>query len=461
MRRDSEMSRRVLLRATAGLALGGAAAAALAACGDPPMTADAESAESGVAPPAAARLAGDPFARVAGRAREASGDIGTLDPAPGGDPNVTLTLPPEIAASRAPEIVSNDSHASQVRFWRNIGWKTNFDISLVSFDEILSGGVPRDGIPPIDNPRFVDFTEANAWVEEREPVIALAVNGEARAYPLQILTFHEIVNDVVGGIPVAVTFCPLCNSSVVFDRTVLGETLRFGVSGNLRNSDLIMWDDKSETWWQQLTGEAIVGDLVGIELDFLASQLISYLEFKESFPTGLVLSRDTGHVRDYGRNPYVGYDSIDESPFLFSGPLDGRLRSTARVVAVQNDAESVAYPFDALAKVRVVNDRVGGDPIVVLWTPDTASALRESRIGSAGAVGSGVAFGREVDGRELTFQLRDGEFQDVETESTWSISGRATAGPLAGTRLPDLVHANHFWFAWAAFRPDTRIWSPA
>ncbi len=375
--------------------------------------------------------------------------------------NETLTLPPEIVAAREPEIVNNDGRDSQVTFWQNMGWKTNFDISLVSFDEIFSGGVPRDGIPPIDNPKFVDFAEANVWVGDREPVISLAVNGEARAYPLQILTWHEIANDVVGGTPVAVTFCPLCNSSVVFDRRVLGETLRFGVSGNLRNSDLIMWDDKTETWWQQLTGEAIVGDLVGVELDFLASQLISYAEFKESFPAGLVLSRDTGHMRDYGRNPYVGYDSIDESPFLFSGPLDGRLRSTSRVVAVHNDAESVAYPFESLGEVRVVNDRVGSDSIVVLWTPDTASALGESQIGSAGAVGSGVAFGRTVDGRELTFEFRDGEFLDVETGSTWSISGRATAGPLAGEQLPDFVHANHFWFAWAAFRPDTRIWAPA
>ena len=243
----------------------------------------------------------------------------------------------------------------------------------------------------------------------------------------------------------------------MFDRDVLGATMRFGVSGNLRNSDLVMWDDITETWWQQLTGEAIVGDLAGYFLDPLPAQLIGYGEFKASFPNGVVLGRDTGFRRDYGRNPYPGYDAARGSPFLFRGDLDDRLRSGERVVAIALGGEAVAYAFTHLQSVGVVNDVVGGLPVVVLWSPDTASALDARSIADAKAVGSGVAFGREVAGRTLTFEPGDGAFTDRETGSTWSIAGEAVAGALEGIQLPPVVHANHFWFAWAVFYPETRL----
>lgn len=182
--------------------------------------------------------------------------------------------------------------------------------------------MPRDGIPPIGKPKFVGFDDAGIWVAGREPVIALEHNGVSRAYPLQITTYHEIANDVIGGTPVIIAFCPLCNSSIVFDRTVFGATLRFGVSGNLHNSDLIMWDGLTETWWQQLTGECIVGDLAGVQLEFLPSQLLSYDEYKAAFPAGEGLSLDTGFIWNYGRNPYTGYDSVDDQPFLFRGDVE-------------------------------------------------------------------------------------------------------------------------------------------
>ena len=160
-------------------------------------------------------------------------------------------------------------------------------------------------------------------LSEKSPVIALSINGDARAYPLEVLTRHEIVNDIVGDVPVAVTFCPLCNSAIVFDRRVDGKALRFGVSGNLRFSDLVMWDDATESWWQQLTGEAIVGDYVGHKLDFVTSQLISFGLFRERYPEGKVLR---GPLGLYGNNPYRGYDS-NPSPFLFAGALDDRIAS--------------------------------------------------------------------------------------------------------------------------------------
>ena len=147
--------------------------------------------------------------------------------------------------------------------FRTAGWRTDFSRHTVPYSEIMSGGVPRDGIPPLDNPSFVTQDEADDYVEDQEPVVVFEANGEAKAYPLQILTWHEIVNDEVGGLPVSVTYCPLCNSAVAFDRRLDGVVYDFGTSGNLRNSDLVMWDRQTESWWQQLTGEAIVGELAG------------------------------------------------------------------------------------------------------------------------------------------------------------------------------------------------------
>ncbi|MDX1430352.1 MAG: DUF3179 domain-containing (seleno)protein, partial [Rhodothermales bacterium] len=142
-------------------------------------------------------------------------------------------------------------------------WKTDWDKRSVNLDEIISGGVPKDGIPPIDRPKFVSPSSASSWVGDREPVILLAIEGDARAYPLQIMTYHEIVNDEVGGEPVTVTFCPLCYSAIVFRRTLDGRVYDFGVSGMLRYSDLIMYDRQTESLWQQILGEAIVGELTG------------------------------------------------------------------------------------------------------------------------------------------------------------------------------------------------------
>jgi hypothetical protein len=189
---------------------------------------------------------------------------------------------------------------------RTAGWTTDFSRHTVAFDEILSGGVPRDGIPPLDDPKFVSIEDADLWLEDLQPVISFKVNNEARAYPLAILTWHEVVNDVVGGVSVTVTFCPLCNSAMVFDRMLEGRVFDFGVSGNLRNCDLIMWDRQTQSWWQQLTGEGIVGELAGHQLEFLPASIISWGDYKQANPDTLVLSRDTGFSR-----PYSGYDRAD------------------------------------------------------------------------------------------------------------------------------------------------------
>ncbi|HSH79934.1 MAG TPA: DUF3179 domain-containing protein, partial [Herpetosiphonaceae bacterium] len=346
--------------------------------------------------------------------------------------------------------------SEEIRFSMS-GWKTDFTKHSVPLSEIISGGPPRDAIPPIDQPRFETVDQANRWLKAREPVIHVAIGSDVRAYPLQILTWHEIVNDEVGDVPVAITFCPLCNTAIAFDRRLDGRTLDFGTSGNLRHSDLVMWDRQTESWWQQITGEAIVGALTGRQLQMLPATIVAWEEFARQFPHGRVLSRDTGFDRNYGENPYVGYDNVDNPPFLFDGELDGRLPPKERVVTVSLGGEDVAVPFSTLAARRVIHETVGGQPVIVFWQEGTASALDQSEIAGSRDVGATGVYKPEVDGRHLTFAWEDGAFVDRETGSRWSMLGQATAGPLQGKQLMPVVHANHFWFAWAAFKPATRV----
>jgi hypothetical protein len=337
-------------------------------------------------------------------------------------------------------------------------WTTDFTKHSVPLSEIMSGGPSKDGIPAIDTPRFDAVSAADKWLKAQEPVILFEHAGEGRAYPLQILIWHEIANDTIAGLPVTITFCPLCNTSIVFDRRLEGRVLDFGTTGKLRFSDLVMYDRQTESWWQQVTGEAIVGEMTGKRLVFLPSQIISWEMFKLTYPGGKVLNRETGHGRSYGRNPYVGYDDINSSPFLYRGPKDGRLPPMERVVTISLNGEDVAYPFRVMEKVRVVNDTVGGRPIVVVFTKGVTSALDGGSISDSRDVGTAGVFERTLEGKVLTFKTSGARFIDTQTGSTWSILGVASAGPLAGKRLTPVVSGNHFWFSWAVFKPKTRIY---
>ncbi|MGH3114897.1 MAG: DUF3179 domain-containing protein, partial [Gaiellaceae bacterium] len=277
-----------------------------------------------------------------------------------------------------------------------------------------------DGIPAIDAPRFVPVEEADVWLEEREPVIELELDDVARAYPLRILVWHEIVNDEVAGTPVAVTFCPLCNTALVFDRRLGGRVLDFGTTGNLRHSDLVMYDRQTESWWQQFGGEAVVGELAGEDLEQLPARIVAWEDFAARHPNGEVLSQDTGFPRDYGRNPYAGYDDVDTGPFFpAEGADDDRLLPKERVVFIELGDDALAVPFSVLEKERTVEVEVGGDRLEVRWVPGVGSALDSSDI----------AGGREVGSAEVR-SLANGE---------------------------PVPFDQPFWFAVASFRPDIRI----
>ncbi len=340
-------------------------------------------------------------------------------------------------------------------------FETDFGEHSVSYEEILSGGPPKDGIPAIDEPRFVGVEEAGEWLEPREPVILLRVGDEARAYPIQIIMWHEIVNDRVNGAPVVVTFCPLCNTAIAFEAILDGRELTFGTTGRLRFSNLIMYDRQTESWWQQATGDAIAGELTGSRLRSLPAPIVSWEDFRSAHPEGEVLSRETGYDRSYGQNPYAGYDDVDSSPFLYEGPkTPGDLPPMARVITVDAEEEAVAYPYEVLRDSPAINDVVNGEPIAVLWQKGTASALDEDSVDAGRDVGSAGVFSRKLDGRTLTFRSEGSTILDEETGSEWNVLGEAVGGELEGKRLEPVVSIDHFWFSWAAFRPETRVYEP-
>jgi hypothetical protein len=343
---------------------------------------------------------------------------------------------------------------------REIG-HPDFPEPLVNTALVISGGPPPDGIPPIDDPAFVGVAEADVYLSDAEPVVVLEIDGDARAYPAQILIWHEIVNDTVGGVPVAVTYCPLCNSAVTYGRTVRDEVTTFGTSGMLFNSALVMYDRATESLWTHFDGKAVIGLLTGEELEPIGSPLLSWGDFKDSYPDGMVLDRDrTGHARDYGRNPYAGYDNPDGVPFLFRGDADDRARELQRVVGVTVGAESAAFALEAVSSdggAAVTPATIGGRDIVIFWQAGQSSALEDGAIDGGRDVGSVGVFLPESGGEALTFRVVGGEIIDDQTGSMWSVTGIATSGELEGESLERIPHLDTFWFAWSTYQPGTLL----
>lgn len=337
-----------------------------------------------------------------------------------------------------------------------------FPEPLVDVSQIISGGPPPDGIPPIDDPKFLEVAENLDLYKDNAPVVALEIDGDARAYPVAVMIYHEIVNDTVGGVPVAVTYCPLCNSAVTYVRQINGNETTFGTSGRLFASALVMYDRATESLWTHYDGRAVVGMLTGTQLDVIGSPLMAWSEFRTTYPDGLVLDQTrTGHTRDYGTNPYFGYDDPDTSPFLFFGDLDARARAKERVVGVSIDDLHVAYSLQSLSgdAPTVTSLRHGDTDIVVLWTPGQASALEGPSVQFGRDVGTVGVFIPKAGDRELTFSANaDGSgFVDAETGTRWSVAGVALSGELAGEQLERIPHLDTFWFAWSTYRPGSDL----
>lgn len=369
-------------------------------------------------------------------------------------------LPSAVAVARA------QTERDQRRIAGSEPWTTDFTVSSVPFSEIVSGGPLRDGIPAIDSPKFVTAEAADEWLEGADPVVVVEEAGVVKAYPLGILIWHEIVNDVVGSTPVTITFCPLCNTALAFDRRLDGRTLDFGTTGRLRHSDLIMYDRQTESWWQQAIGEAIVGELTGRRLDLVSANTLGWHTARSLYPGILVLSRDTGFpsyqaTGMYGRNPYTGYDDPQGAPWsrFISVEADPTLPAMERVATI-DEGDGWAAAFSDLSSAGPAHVELDARTIVVFWASGAASATDREDMGSSRDVGQTAAFESAIDGRTLRFEVAGDGFRDGETGSTWNLAGQATDGPLAGARLKSIPHGNHFWFAWVVFRPDTEVWRP-
>ncbi|CAI9832509.1 MAG: DUF3179 domain-containing protein [Nitrosopumilus sp.] len=311
----------------------------------------------------------------------------------------------------------------------------------IPLDQIRDGGPPPDGIPSIDSPVFGDG--AGASLPDGEIVIGLEIGGDARAYPLSILVWHEIVNDVVGGVPVAVTYCPLCYTSQVFDRRIGGEAAEFGTSGKLYNSNLLMYDRPTGSYWSQALGEAVRGELTGERLEPVPFDLARWGDWRELYPGTRLLTEDTGHVRAYGADPYGSYYTDGRILFPVSNE-DDRLGPKEVVMGLLLAGQQKAYRQSDI-EAGPVNDVVGGTPVLLV------SAYEHNSRG----------FERTVGGEALDFELDGAVLRDLQTGSTWDYGGLAVSGELEGERLVRLPLHPGFWFEWAAFYPGTQLYGGA
>jgi hypothetical protein len=304
----------------------------------------------------------------------------------------------------------------------------------------------RDAIPPIHIPRYQPAAEAT-WLDVNDMVIGYAAGSQAWAYPIRILNFHEIVNDTLEGEPILISYCPLCYSGIVFNRRLGDDVLTFGNTSALYESDMVMLDYQTGSYWWQVAGQAIVGSLTGETLTILPSTTISWGEWRQLHPATLVLSRDTGFSRDYDRDPFVGYaEVLNGGRFAFpvsEAGQDQRLPPGTQVLAVTIGGEARAYPVAELGRAAIM-DTLGGQPIVVFTNPDAAT---------------GAVYQPMAGGQSLTLEFRDGEFLDRQTGSTWDMAGRATGGPLQGVQLSAVPSRTAFWFAIIAAAPEITVYS--
>jgi len=341
------------------------------------------------------------------------------------------------------------------------GFETDTSKRSIELHELVDGGPPKDGIPALTDPELQSIDQAERWLNAMDPVIVVGMPEHATAYPLALLAWHEIINHTVGEVPIAVTWCPLCDSAVVFDRRVGDRTLTFAVSGKLRNSDMIMYDRETESLWQQLQGRAVVGQFTGTELDALPMQLIDFHSFAEAYPFGNVVSHDTGAERPYGRNPYEGYDRRDSPPYrrFFEGETDPRLPPKTRLTTIETADGHLAVPRPLMAERRVLHLQLDERDVVLFHGGEMASALDALQISDGRRIGATTVFETRLGDREMEFSYDEQEhvFRDAQTGSTWSLTGHATSGPLEGEQLTPVESGNHFAFAWLRFHPDTRI----
>lgn len=337
-------------------------------------------------------------------------------------------------------------------------WSTNWKKHSVDYSDLLSGGPPRDGIPPLDKPIFTSIKEAKSWLNDNDALIFVKINDKSKAYALKILIWHEIVNDTLDEEKILVTFCPLCNASFVYSRIIDNKEYTFGTSGLLRHSDLVMFDRQSESLWQQFSGDAIIGDKTGITLDSINSSILSFKDIYTQYPNTKILSKNTGFYRSYGKNPYIGYDNINSSPFLLKDKSDLRLLPMRRVSTLEINNKSIVYSHKILKNKNLVNDIFEKSNIVVFYKENLLSVLDKKDISESKLIASTKVYNRRVGQSILEFYYKDGFYYDKETNSKWNFFGKALEGKFKNTQLFEFSSGNHFWFSYSIFKKNTLIY---
>ena len=326
-----------------------------------------------------------------------------------------------------------------------------FDGSFTSLPQAAAPLVRRlrDAIRPIYEPEYDDAATASRWLGSSDRVVGFELDGHAYAYPTGTVSFREIVNETFDDLPVAVTFCPLCASGVVFDRRLSGETLLFGNTSALYDQDLVMYDHQTGSYWHQTSGTAIVGELFGKRLEPLPSLMTTFGEWKELYPGTSVLSNSKERIRSVGDSTRQIQEAADRGVFFFpvreEAQADRSLDLGAEVLMVRLAGHSKAYALTDLQDAPA-NDRVADIPVAVFAS-------------SAGALAGYVA--RTDDGRELTFDAADDDtFVDRETGTVWNVGGRAMTGAQAGTQLTMVPGWRALWFSIAGSNPDVPLYTP-
>jgi hypothetical protein len=295
----------------------------------------------------------------------------------------------------------------------------------------------------------VDALQGDTFLAADDLVLGVFINGEARAYPHAIFWWHEIVNDVLGGKPIVVSFCPLTGSGMVHDAVIGGTTLNFGVSGLLFDNNLILFDRTTNSLWSQMRVQSICGDLTGTMPILLPVVQSTWEAWKALYPETTVLSFETGFDREYDRYPYGNYDNLLEPELLFPHSfIDRRLRAKQLVLGLFHNGTARAYPHLGVGTRAVINDDLNGRPVLVVVDNGSQMVL---------------PFDRTVDGEVLEFGRTGGAafpflLRDKQTRTLWNLSGLAIKGPLAGAQLDPIPSFSAMWFAWASFHRDTEIY---
>lgn len=317
--------------------------------------------------------------------------------------------------------------------------ETNGIKHSIPLDKIKSGGPPKDGIPSIDNPKFAEIQDSS-FMSDSDTVIGLEINGESKAYPLFILVWHEIVNDKVGSVPVSVTYCPLCYTNQVFERIIDGQEVEFGTSGKLYNSNLLMYDRYTESYWSQALGTAVKGELTGYQLNLIPFDVITWGDWKKLYPETKVLTTDTGYIRSYTTDPYGNYYTEPRIMFPVEHS-DDRLHPKEIIIGFHLDDVHKAYKQNDIESNIIINDTIGETPIMLV------SLFSENS----------RSFVRDINDDVLDFFYKDGKIYDSQTNSEWTYDGLSISGVYQGEQLKRLPIEPGFWFEWVAFHPQTLV----